>query len=49
MSGEKKWMHFHGQMSTHPAHRMHSDSLMWMNCLGLTAAFMYAVSTRVNW
>src|SRR5438132_11576618 len=36
-SGESMWMHFHGQMSTHPSHMMHSDWSMWMNCLGFTA------------
>ena len=35
--GVTMWMRFHGQMSTHPSHMMHSVWSMWMNCFGLTA------------
>ena len=44
-SGATMWMHFHGQMSTQPSHRMHSDWSMWMNCFGLTALPSHAAST----
>ena len=34
---ETMWMHFQGQMSTQPSHRMHSAWSMCRNCFGLTA------------
>ena len=47
-STETMWMHFHGQMSTHPSQRMHSAWSMWRNCFGLTAPVRYAASTSCS-
>src|ERR1700686_3047004 len=44
-SVESMWMHFQGQMSTQPSHRMHSAWSMCRNCLGLTALVSQFVST----
>src|SRR5437879_3046439 len=41
------WMHFHGQMSTHPSHMMHSDWSMWRNCFGLTD--LLRSSDAISW
>src|SRR3989440_7685075 len=42
---ESMWMHFHGQMSTQPSHRMHSAWSMCRNCLGFTAWVSHLGST----
>src|SRR4029079_8073437 len=45
---ESMWMHFHGQMSTQPSHKMHSAWSMCRNCLGLTAWVSHFGSTSCN-
>src|SRR5215468_4836438 len=41
-------MHFHGQMSTQPSHKMHSAWSMCRNCFGFTACVSHLGSTSCN-
>src|SRR5215831_9123977 len=42
---DNMWMHFHGQISTQPSHKMHSAWSMCRNCLGFTACVSHFGST----
>src|SRR5262249_50811423 len=45
---DSMWMHFQGQMSTQPSHRMHSAWSMCRNCLGLTDWVSHLGSTSCS-